>query len=107
MIALTKRSPILLQFLSFTDRISKSFLKFNKVFLPNYGVLFLMQNESTLFQWAHILTMVHIVFCVLYYTRLLELIHMISTSTSLRPPSIIDDTATLVRMPILRLIFKT
>ena len=30
-----------------------------------------------------------------------------STSTSLRPPSITDDTATLVRMPILNLIFKT
>jgi hypothetical protein len=29
-----------------------------------------------------------------------------STSTSLRPPSTTDDTATLVRMPILNLIFK-
>jgi len=43
-IVLTKKSPTLLQFLSFTDRISKSFLKFNKVFLPNYGVF--MQNAS-------------------------------------------------------------
>ena len=30
-----------------------------------------------------------------------------STSTSLQPPSITDDTATLVHMPILNLIFKT
>ena len=30
----------------------------------------------------------------------------VNSSTSLRPPSFTDDTATLVRMPILNLIFK-
>ena len=45
-----------------------------------------------------------LLFITQYY---LEINSSTSTSTSLWPPSITDDTATLVRMPILNLIVKT